>query len=390
MDTIRLNDAIVRRLPAPATGNRVTYDADVKGFGARVTAAGHRAFVLTYRTKLGRQRRYTIGSFPDWQITAAREEARRLKREVDGGGDPLADIESAKAAPDVNALIERVIAEHLPRKAERTREQYLRMIRLHIRPALGRLKVAEVRFADTDSLHRHITRDSGPAVANRCAALLSKMFTLAIKWEWRADNPVKGVERNVELPRKRYLSAAELKRLTDVLDQHPDKQAVNIILLLLLTGARKGEVLSMRWQDVDLHAGTWSKPAASTKQGRNHIVPLAPPAIELLTALQRRTNSEWVFPANGPNPSKCGHRVMIWQSWLAIRKAAGITNLRLHDLRHSFASLLASSGASLPLIGELLGHTQPQTTARYAHLFDDVQRAAVERVGKLLTGKGRR
>src|SRR5262249_11258811 len=131
MDAIRLSDAIVRRLPAPATGNHITYDADVKGFGARVTAAEHRAFILTYRTKLGRQRRYTIGSSPDWQTTAAREEARRLKREVDGGGDPLAKIESAKAAPDVNALIERVIAEHLPRKAERTREQYLRMIRLH-------------------------------------------------------------------------------------------------------------------------------------------------------------------------------------------------------------------------------------------------------------------
>src|SRR5262245_20357698 len=114
MDTTRLTDAIVKRLSVPARGNRVTYDSDTKGFGARVTAAGHRGFVLTYRTKLGRQRRITIGSFPDWQTAAAREEAKRLKREVDSGGDPLATIEQARAAPTVDNLIERVIAEHLP------------------------------------------------------------------------------------------------------------------------------------------------------------------------------------------------------------------------------------------------------------------------------------
>ena len=387
----RLTDADVKRLKAPTKGNKITYDDTVKGFGARVTAAGARSFILGYRTRTGQQRRYTIGSFPDWQTTAAREEAKRLKREIDSGSDPLAEIAEQKAAPTVDDLIERVTEEHLPRKKPHTQAQYLRMFRLHIRPALGRLKVAEVRFADTDSLHRRITRNSGPAVANRCMALLSRCFTLAIKWEWRETNPVKGIERNVEVPRKRYLSADELKRLIDILDRDSDQQAADILRLLLLTGARKSEVLAMKWEDVDLRAGTWSKTAHLTKQKRDHVTPLSGPAIELLTALRRRTNSPtWVFPANGPNPSKCGHRVMIWQSWLAIRKAAGITNLRIHDLRHSFASQLASSGASLALIGQLLGHTQPQTTARYAHLFDDVQREAVERVGKLLTGRGRR
>src|SRR5262245_63446467 len=138
--TTRLTDAVVKRLPEPETGNRITYDSLVTECGARVTAAGHRAFVLTYYPRGRGQRRYTIGAFPDWQTTAAREEARRLKRTIDAGGDPLGAIAEAKAAPDVNDLIERVIAEHLPRKAARTREQYLRMFRLHIRPALGRLK----------------------------------------------------------------------------------------------------------------------------------------------------------------------------------------------------------------------------------------------------------
>jgi integrase len=387
----RLTDADIKRLLAPKTGNRITFDGVVRGLGIRVTAAGARSFILAYRTRTGQQRRYTIGSFPDWTVPGAREEAKKLKRVVDGGGDPLAEIAEQKAAPTVDDLLKRVTEEHLPRKQSHTQAQYRRMFRLHIRPALGRLKVSEVRFGDCDSLHRRITRNSGPAVANRCMALLSRCFTLAIKWEWCETNPVKGVERNTEVPRKRYLNAAELKRLTDVLDRYSDQQAAEIIRLLLLTGARKSEVLSMKWEDVDLQAGTWSKPAASTKQGRDHVVPLAKPAIELLTALRRKTNAPvWVFPANGPHVSECGHRVMIWQSWLAIRKLAGITNLRLHDLRHSFASQLASSGASLSLIGQLLGHTQPQTTARYSHLFDDVQREAVERVGKVVANGGRR
>jgi len=387
----RLTDADVKHLKAPAKGNRITFDSVVSGLGIRVTAAGARSFILAYRTRTGQQRRYTIGSFPDWTVTGAREEAKKLKRVVDGGGDPLAEIAEQKAAPTVDDLIKRITEEFLPRKKPRTQEQYRRMIRLHIRPALGRLKVHEVRFSDCDSLHRRITRTRGPAVANRTMALLSRMFTLAIRWQWRETNPVKGIERNVETPRKRYLSADELKRLTDVLAHHPDQQAVDIIRLLLLTGARRSEVLSMRWSNVDLHAGTWSKPASSTKTGRDRIVPLSGPALELLRALRRRANAPvWVFPASGPHVSKCGHRVMIWQDWLRIRKLAGITNLRLHDLRHSFASQLASSGASLPLIGQLLGHTQPQTTARYSHLFDDVQREAVERVGRIVASGGRR
>jgi integrase len=381
----RLTDAGVKRLPVPAQGNRITYDPSTPGFGCRVTAGGHRAFVLTYYNRAGRQRRYTIGSFPDWSVTGAREEARRLKRQIDQGGDPLADIEAERGAPTVNDLIERFVEEHVSRKRPHTQYDYRNVIERHIRPALGGKKVAEVAWSDVDALHRKITKAGRATQANRVVAVASKMFALAIKWRLRPDNPVRGVERNQEHKRKRYLSAAELKRLTDALDRLDDQQAADIFRFCLLTGCRSGEAMSARWENVDLSAGKWSKPGSTTKQKTDHIVPLSAPAKQLLAGLRRRTNGPWVFPAD----SKPGHRVTVQKTWLAVCRAAKIAGLRVHDLRHSFASQLASSGASLPLIGSLLGHSNPATTHRYAHLFDDPQREAVERVGRIITG-GRR
>ena len=381
----RLTDATVKRLPAPATGNKITYDGALPAFGVRVTAAGHRAFVLTYWNKAGRQRRYTIGSFPDWSVVGARKEARKLKREIDQGGDPLAEIEAERGAATVDDLIERFLEEHVSRKRPHTQYDYRNVLERHIRPALGRMKVAEVAWADIDALHRKITRAGRKTQANRVVAVASKMFSLAIRWKMRADNPARGVERNQERKRKRYLTPTELKRLIDALEAHDDQQAADIFLLCLFTGCRSGEAMSGRWDDIDLGAGTWTKPGSTTKQKTDHIVPLSAPAKQLLTVLRKRTNSEWVFPAD----SAPGHRVTVQKAWLVLCKAAKITGLRVHDLRHSFASQLVSGGGSLPLIGALLGHSNPVTTHRYAHLFDDPQRAAVEKVGRLITS-GRR
>jgi len=172
----------------------------------------------------------------------------------------------------------------------------------------------------------------------------------------------------------------------DAFEAHPDQQAVNVFRLCLLTGCRSGEAMAMRWDDVELARGVWTKPGSTTKQKATHIVPLSAPVKQLLARLRQETNSPWVFPAD----SKPGHRVTVQKSWLAICKSARITGLRIHDLRHSFASLAVNQGASLPLIGALLGHASPTTTARYAHLFDDPQREAVERVGKLLAVGGRK
>jgi hypothetical protein len=144
----KLTDAVVKALPAPADGSRIFYDAAVKGFGVRVTASGARAFILNYRTRMGRERRFTIGAFPDWKTAAARVEAAELKRKIDGGGDPLADIEKGRGAPTVADLCDRFVADYLPRKRPSTQHTYRLQIESEIRPTLGRLKVAEVTFTD--------------------------------------------------------------------------------------------------------------------------------------------------------------------------------------------------------------------------------------------------
>ena len=385
--TDRLTDALIKRLPVPAAGNAIAWDALVTGLGARVTAAGHRAFVLDYRNRAGRKRRYTIGSFPDWSVTGAREEARRLKRDIDGGGDPLAQIEAERGAPTVADLIERFLAEHVSRKRPHTQYDYRNVVARHIAPALGRLKVAEVSYSDIDALHRKITKAGRSTQANRVVAVTSKMFSLAIRWCMRPDNPAKGIERNAEHKRMRYLTTVEIERLMDALDRLEDQQAADIFRLCLLTGCRSGsEAMKARWDDIQLAAGIWNKPGSTTKQKTTHLVPLNAAAKQLLARLRQRTSSPWVFPAD----SAPGHRVTVQKSWLAVCKAAKISGLRIHDLRHSFASLAVNRGASLPLIGSLLGHASPVTTARYAHLFDDTQRATAERIGKLITGSGGR
>ena len=337
--------------------------------------------MLNYRTRLGRERRYTIGTFPEWKTGPARTEAIELKKRIDQGGDPLGEIKAGRSAPTVNDLCDRFTAEYLPRKRPSTQTTYARQIAAEIRPALGSLKVAEVTFTDIDALHRTISKRA-PYRANRVLALLSRMFGMAIKWHMRADNPCRGIELNPEYQRRRYLSADELARLATALATS-DQQIADIIRLLLLTGCRRGEALQARWQDIDLTTGVWSKPAHTTKQGTAHAVPLSEAARRLLLNLQEQAPaSEWLFP--GADGSQ--HRRSIHNAWLRVCKTANIDGARVHDLRHTYASVLASAGLSLPVIGALLGHTKPATTARYAHLFDDPLRAATERAAAIISG----
>jgi len=374
----KLTDKIVKSLPVPS----LSWDEDVKGFGLRVTAAGSRAFILNYRRKSdGRERRWTIGSHPDWTTGAAREEAKRLKRLIDGGADPVGEHKSERAAPTVADLCTRFEEEYLPRKREWTRKGYQQQIKADILPVMRRMKVAAITYTDVDRLHRDISKRA-PTHANRVIALLSKMMSLAIKWQMRTDNPCIGIERNEEQKRKRYLKGNELAQLTKALAGHRDQQAVTIIRLLLLTGARRGEVLAASWDQFELENGVWTKPGATTKQKTDHVVPLSAPARQLLADLHKaRDDSGYLFPG------RLGHRREIKDSWTSICKAASIEGLRVHDLRHSYASSLAGAGFSLPVIGALLGHTQPSTTQRYAHLQDDPLRVATERAGAILSGK---
>ncbi len=381
--TKRLTDRMLKTLAAPATGNRIAYDSDIKGLGLRITASGNRSFILNYRID-GRERRYTIGPYGEYTLLHARKRAGELRRMVERGEDPLGQRVDARTAPTIADMCQRFCEDHLPKLRPKTREEYEAIINTRILPAMKHLKVDAVTFSDVDDLHRKITK-SAPYRANRMVNVLSKMFSLSMRWGWRTDNPCVGVERNQEAKRHRYLSVDEIARLSTALAEHPDQQAANIIRLLLLTGARRGEVQGARWDQLDLATGVWTKPGATTKQKTEHRVPLSAPAMQLLVELRNKADddADWVFPSHG----KTGHRVELARHWARICKAAKIKNARLHDLRHSFASMLVSSGLSLPIIGSLLGHTQAQTTARYAHLADDPLRAATERVGALISGQ---
>jgi integrase len=377
----KLTDKITRSLSPPERGNRIVYDSVVKGFGLRVTANDSRAFIINYRRKTDRlERRYTIGAFPDWAVVAAREKAKELKRHIDEGGDPVGEHVAALAAPTVADLCERFTAEHFPELRPATRRDYSAIV-AEIKSAIGRMKVAAVDFEHVKKLHREITVRA-PYRANRTLAVLSKMLSLAILWKYRSDNPTKGIKRNIEGKRKRYLSAAELVRLCAALDQHGG-QAADVFRLLLLTGARAGEALSATWTQFNADFTTWTRLAHATKQKQDHIVPLSAPVRMLLGRIreQQGASETLVFPGRN------GHRTDLKHAWRKVCAAADITGLRIHDLRHSFASQLVSGGASLPLIGALLGHSNPATTHRYSHLYDDPQRDAVEHVGAIIAGK---
>jgi integrase len=384
--SVKLTDRGVAKLPGP-TGKRnqiIHFDTETGGFGVRVTAAGAKSFILDYRTRSGRQRRYTIGKVEQpWTVGAARKEAKELRKKIDQGKDPMTEIQAGKDAPTMADLAKRFTEEHLPKLRPITRRDYEAAIKTLIVPKLGAAKVAEITFADVDALHRKITKDGAPYRANRTVALLSKMFSLAIKWTWRTDNPAKGIERNQEIKRERYLSADELDRLGRALDECQDRQSVMMIQILLLTGARSGEVKSMQWGHLDLKHGVWIKPASTTNQKKLHRVPLSAPALELLKSI--KPEGEFVFPSRHG-----GHRGDFKKTWAKVCKAAGIKGCRIHDIRHSFAALAVSDGLSLPMVGRLLGHSTPATTARYAHLHDDPLKEATERVGLLVLNGSKR
>ena len=248
-------------------------------------------------------------------------------------------------------------------------------------PKLGSLRVAAVRRADIETFHREVSK-TAPVRANRGLSLLRKVFNLAIGWGICSDNPARGIERNPEHRRERYLSPDELERLMTALAEHPYRASANAVRLLLLTGARRGEVLGATWDQFDIKAGVWVKPAATTKQKKLHRIPLSAPARLLLAEMHAKAEGPALFPGRRENAAQTDLK----RFWATVCRQAGIKGLRIHDVRHSYASFLASGGLSLPVIGALLGHSSPITTHRYAHLLDEPLRAATEKVGAIVAG----
>jgi len=375
---LRLTDDVVKAVQPPTDRRyQIVWDTEVKRFGVRVMASGERTFVLAYRAKNNgrwKQRLYTIGKYDDpWRTAAAREEAKDRKADVRRGGDPFAENQATRDAPTMTTLWDRY-QRHVKKQRPGTQTGYEALWRNHIEPALGRKAVSEVSFDHCDRLHSRI---AGPIAGNRALVILSGMFALAIKLGWRTDNPVVGVERNEETERQRYLSDKEMTRLAAALAAYRDQEAADAIRLLLLTGARKNELLSATWPQFDLEAAVWSKPASAMKGRRPHTVPLSPMALDLLKAMRAKARGVYLFPS----PVKEGPRPDIKHNWRQIREAAGIPDVRPHDLRHSFASLLVSSGETLHMVGTLLGHSEAEMARRYSHLAIEPQRNAVAKVG---------
>jgi integrase len=380
----KLSKTVVDRIMAAAR-DVVVWDDALPGFGVRVKPSGVRSYIAQYRNRrTGASKRLTIGQHgPLLTFDQAKKQARAILADAMRGEDPVEVRKATRRAPSVTDLAADYLERHaVPKKRPKSVRDDRAMLDNSILPKLGAKKVASIGRRDIEAIHAGM-RDR-PYQANRVLSLLSKMFNLAVEWEWRPDNPAKGIERYQEQKRDRWLSDDELRRLCSVLDDHPNTRAANAVRLQLLTGARLGEVLSSHKGDFDLKRGVWTKLSHQTKQKRTEHIPLSAQALELIASIVDTSDpdSAFLFPGNKPGqPLR-----EIKKFWSTAMRRAGIANYRRHDNRHTYASHLVSSGLSLEIVGRLLGHTTATTTKRYAHLADDPLRAAADRFGSKIAG----
>lgn len=385
---------ITKTKVAEAQPGTFLWDTEVKGFGVKVTPAGKRIYILQYRTG-GRgspTRRINIGEHrSDFTADEARDEAIKLRGDIRRGVDPAAQRRKGREAPTLKAFSDRYIEDHAkPRKKKRTVDEDERNLRLHILPALGARRISEITQSDIERFH--VERKSAPTNANRCLALLSHMMAMAERWGYRpaGSNPCQHVERYDEKPRERFLTVDELAALGDAadVDASESQSALTAIRLLCLTGCRLSEVLTLQWEYVDWENARLNLP--DSKTGKKSV-PVGAAAMTLLETLARKIFDlgegeekveladcqleGWVCPADRGD----GHFVGIQRVWQRLRSSAGLGDVRLHDLRHGFASMAVAGGDSLYMIGKVLGHRQAATTERYSHLSDDLPRQVADR-----------
>ena len=411
---MRLTQSVVDGAKPEATRFILT-DTSIPGFWLVVEPNGRRTFKLRYRVGGGRGgtvREPKIGDASAMKAARARAIAAEWQADVAKGGDPSGARQAQRMATDMATLFSRYLADHArPHKRQSSVAEDERLIALHLTDAFGRRKIHEVARSDVDRFHKGLS--ATPYLANRCLALLSKALNLAEVWGWRPDasNPCRHVKKFAEAKRQRFLDSSELMRLGETLrmaerdgylelpvargqgspDRIPiSRWAIAAVRLLVFTGARKGEILSLQWDKVDLGAAT---ALVLPKESRTVLgraaewktLHLPPAALDVLAKLPRSPENSHVIQGGKPGSAL----VNLKDPWLAIREAAGLEGVRLHDLRHTFASAAVAGGASLPIIGALLGHTQPSTTSRYAHLHSDpLQAAAAITGGRIAAAMG--
>jgi integrase len=404
---------ITKRVVDAAQNRSATYlirDSEVKGFALVVTPAGAKSYAVDYRMGSGRgapKRRLTIGKHGSpWTPEMARAEAKRLLAEVAAGRDPAAKRQGERNALTFGDLINLYLAEGAGHKKASTLKADRGRIEHHLRPLLGKLRADRVGRAEVERMRNAVVAGKtaqriaggekrrpgsvavgGKGAAAQCVALVSSIYAFAIGRGLCVDNPARGVKKAQVRKVERFLSEAELARLAEVLELETEKSGnpypPAAIKLLLLTGCRKSEIVNLRWDHVDFEREYLRLP--DSKSGAK-VVYLNAPARALLRELPRLAASPRVIPAMRAESAAPA----IDKVWSRVRKRAELSDVRLHDLRHSFASVGAIGGLSLPVIGALLGHKHSSTTARYTHLSADPLRAANEAVGARIEAAMRR
>lgn len=369
----KIGVAVVNALPA----NTTVWDTDLKGFCIRRQKSDAVSYMLKVRVH-GKIRWFTIGRHGQpWVPDTARKRAREIV------ANPEASANAAPAVPlMISAATEKFMATHGPKLKRTTRYIYQCLVRTYINPAFG--NVATAALTRPAVCAAHAKWKDNPRSANHALAVLSKIMSWAEDQGYRPEdsNPCRRVERYKEVKREKFLTAAELGRLGAALDKAEaghlaGAYAIAAIRLLILTGARLNEILTLQWDHVDVGRRMIFLP--DSKTGRKPVV-LNDAAIDVLQALPRFANNPYVICGNRHGT----HLVNLQKPWSTVRDLAGLDNVRLHDLRHTFASVAVASGSSLPIIGRQLGHSQSQTTQRYAHLADDPVRQMTQATGKVL------
>jgi integrase len=357
-------------------------DSELKGFGVRIMPSGRKTYQVQYRSA-GRTRKIKIGVHGTITADEARKEAKRHLSDVAFGGNPSEEKRMFKDAPLVSDVCDRFIEEHVKVHLKPTTQRtYKISVEKEIRPKLGKHKVEALTRADVAKFMHGLR--ATPIQANRTFAALSKMMNLCEQWGLRPDgsNPCRHVKKYKENKRERYLSSEEMERLGNVLNECEQDgietpYVVTFFKLLILTGARLGEIQTLKWDYVK--EGCFMLPDSKTGAKKVYF---GPEVQSLLDALMRVPSNPYVIV--GPVTGE--HMNDMQKPWRRIRKRAGLEDVRIHDLRHTFASFMVTAGHSLPMIGKLLGHSQPQTTARYAHLADATMHEVANSMSGMIGG----
>ena len=352
----------------------VFWDRELSGFGVRVYPSGSKVYVVQTRTK-GKSKRVTLGRHGVISADQARRKAAETIARLKSGEDPGGKSASTVTVADLAA---RYLKEHVALHCKpHTAKLYRSAVQRFILPAYGHLAVEEVDREHIANLHYEL-RDI-PYQANRVLEIGSKLFNLAELWKLRAGgNPCKFVRKYREKNRERFLTDEEFRRLGEVLSEMEAEKTLPVFAaaafrLLMLTGCRRNEIVTLRWEHVDIEGGELRLP--DTKTGAR-MVPLSPPAARVLAELPRIEGNPWVIPGFKPNR----HLADLNHYWERVRERANLQDVRIHDIRHSFASRALALGESLTMIGKLLGHNKIETTSRYAHLARDSIKVSSARV----------